>query len=641
MPEVISITIDGTKQEDMMRDLVEVVVDTNLFLPAMFTVIVNDEMDVREGKLKYTDSDTFKVGAEVKIAIRSDEIPGESGVVEETLIIGEITAIEPSFQSSGRPLLCVRGYDRLHHLARGKKTRTYGDANPQGSGIGEEQIINTIVQDTAAITGSKVDTSGLGNLKYNYVMQYNQTDLEFLWSRARMLGYQVYVEDKILCFQKADANRGEGSQPAKLMWGMNLTSFEPRLTTARQVNKALVTGWDPATKKGVTGTETSDDSQTVPDVGWEKKGSDMAKEAFGQEAEEVLVHHPVRTVDEAKVIAQARFAAAAGEFIQAEGVCRIGDPRLLAGRTVEIGGVGTRFSGKYYITEARHIWALDGYSVSFGVTGRTPYLLSYLLAPDDDHSHDVVQGVVTAKVTNLEDPEGLGRVQVMYPWLPKYKDADLSSSWARIAAPMAGKERGFLFLPEIDDEVLVCFEHGDVNYPYIVGVLWNGVDKPPQGTKSVLSDDKRKVNQRVLRSRSGHLIVLDDTDGEEQIIIQDKTGNNKIVINSKENSMTINVDQDLTIVAKGKTSIQSTGDMSLKSDGDISIECNNLDIKARSNAKVAADSGIDLNSSGQFNIKGAKVGINADGMAEIKSNGMLQVQSNAPVKIQGTPIMLN
>ena len=99
---------------------------------------------------------------------------------------------------------------------------------------------------------------------------------------------------------------------------------------------------------------------------------------------------------------------------------------------------------------------------------------------------------------------------------------------------MAGKERGFFFMPEVDDEVLVAFDHGDVNFPYVVGVLWNNTDKPPKGTKeSVFDSNKKVVNERVIRSRSGHLIVLDDTQGEERIVIQDKTGKNSIIINSK------------------------------------------------------------------------------------------------------------
>jgi uncharacterized protein involved in type VI secretion and phage assembly len=621
------------------------VVDTNLHLPAMFSVTVEDHIDRHTGKLQYADTDDiFKVGAEVKIEIETEEIPDEPQPVKATLIIGEITAIEPIF-SWARPMLRIRGYDRSHRLTRGKKTRTYGDANPTGQGIQDDKIVQTIVQDTDQITAQDIDTSGFSSVKYPYVMQYNKSDLEFLWSRARLLGYQVYVDDKKLYFQKADAHRGaESDKPATLRWGHNLGRFEPRLTLMHQVDQAVVKGWDPATKQALEGTSSSDTSKAIPNIGLGKKGSGLAKEVLKDPADETVLDYPVLTVDQAKAMAAARFAQAEGEFIQAEGECRYGDPRLIAGRDVTIEDVGERFGGDYYVTEARHVYARGDYRVTFSVTGRTPNTLSYLLLGDNGRANDQdrIYGVVTAKVVSLEDPEELGRVQLMFPWLPKYKDADLSSNWARVAAPMAGAERGFFYLPEIDDEVLVAFEHGDVSYPYIVGALWHNKDKPPKGTKdTVLSSDKKKVDQRVLRSRSGHLIVLDDTEGEEQIVIQDKTGNNKIVIDSKENTMTINVEKDLTIVAKGPTTIESQDVITLKTTKDINIECRNFNVAAKQDAKVEATKNLDLKGTAQLNLQGAQASMSGDVMAEVKSNTAVQIQSSAAVIVKGNPIMLN
>ncbi|MCG3211086.1 MAG: hypothetical protein FOGNACKC_04723 [Anaerolineae bacterium] len=618
--EKIIITINGKKLKGL-NDLIEVLVDTNVHLPNMFSILISDEPNPTTGRLTYTDSDdTFKLGAEVKIEIETNDIPGEHMPVKSTLIIGEITALEPAFTDTGLELLQIRGYDRSHRLNRGKKTRTFGDANPKGAGTTEEKIINTIVQETEGITGKKVDASGLVNLKYPYVLQMNQTDLEFLWARAELIGYQVYVEDKTLYFQKADAHRGSiAEKPAPLRWPDNLLSFHPRLTLAKQVNQAVVTGWDPSAKKQVESKSSSDKSKTTPSIGPNKTGSQVAKSALKGSAEDTLVAQPGLTIDQAKAMAAARFAAAESEFIQADGVVRDGDPRLIAGRVVKIEGVGRRFSGNYYITEARHIYSKGLYRVTFSVSGRAPYTASRLLSSANGSSANQIQGVVTAKVISLEDPEQLGRVQVMYPWLPKYKGADLASNWARLASPMAGKDRGLYYLPEVDDEVLVAFEHGDPNFPYIVGMLWNQKDKPPTGTAQIVAKDKKKVNQRVLCSRSGHKIILDDTDGKEQIIIQDKTEKNKIVIDSKKNSMTINVEKDLTIVANGNASIESTGELSLKSKKDVSIECAKLTIKASGAAKV----------------EGAQMEIKGTAMVNV-SNG-----SGAKVALSGPTVNLN
>ena len=153
--------------------------------------------------------------------------------------------------------------------------------------------------------------------------------------------------------------------------------------------------------------------------------------------------------------------------------------------------------------------------------------------------------MVIGIVTNNADPEGLGRVKVTFPWLC---DTD-ESAWARLVSPMAGAGCGFFALPEIGDEVLIGFEHGDIHRPFVLGALWNGQDKPPVETSEAVGTGG-KVNKRVLRSRSGHSISLNDTAGGEEIMIIDKTGDNKIIINSAENSMQIKAKGDLTIEAQ-------------------------------------------------------------------------------------------
>ncbi len=119
-------------------------------------------------------------------------------------------------------------------------------------------------------------------------------------------------------------------------------------------------------------------------------------------------------------------------------------------------------------------------------------------------------GVVIGLVINTNDPEGEGRVQLEFPWMP----GSLHSSWAPIAAPMAGPSRGQFYSPEVGDEALVAFEHGDFDHPFVVGFLWNGVDQPPES-------DRKK---RVIVSVSGHRITLDDSPGAEKIEIKSSSG---------------------------------------------------------------------------------------------------------------------
>ena len=171
--------------------------------------------------------------------------------------------------------------------------------------------------------------------------------------------------------------------------------------------------------------------------------------------------------------------------------------------------------------------------------------LSDLLVDEDARAalSSRIAGVVVAVVTNSKDPEGLARVKVRFPWL---SDAD-ESPWARVACLMAGASRGTYFLPEVDDEVLVAFEQGDVRLPYVVGALWNGKDLPPAKNE----DGKNDV--RMIKSRSGHVVRLDDKDGGERIEIIDKTGKNKIVIDTAGNTIAISSDKDITLSAANGT----------------------------------------------------------------------------------------
>ena len=194
-------------------------------------------------------------------------------------------------------------------------------------------------------------------------------------------------------------------------------------------------------------------------------------------------------------------------------------------------------------------------------------------------------GVVVGLVTNNKDPEGLGRVKVKFPWL---SDAD-ESDWARVAAPMAGNDRGAYFLPEVDDEVLVAFEHGDARSPYVVGALWNGKDAPPA------KNDDGKNNLRLIKSRSGHTIKLNDEDGKETIEILDKTKRNSIVIDTSENTITITSEKDITLSA---------------SKGAIKLDAQKIELKSSADTKIEAGDKMDVKSGATMTIKGATVNIN-------------------------------
>jgi uncharacterized protein involved in type VI secretion and phage assembly len=207
-----------------------------------------------------------------------------------------------------------------------------------------------------------------------------------------------------------------------------------------------------------------------------------------------------------------------------------------------------------------------------------------------------VYGVVVGIVTNNQDPEQMGRAKVNFPWL----DSNDESYWARIATFMGGKERGAYFLPEIGDEVLVSFEHGDVHQPYILGSLWNGQDKPPE------TNSDGKNNKRIIKSRSGHKIILDDTQGNEKveiltnaghaIVLDDSSGNEKIEIKDKTGNNSISIDS-------------AQNSLSIKSQMKISIEAQMIEIKGQMKIGIEAQM-IEIKAGATLNLQGGLVKIN-------------------------------
>jgi uncharacterized protein involved in type VI secretion and phage assembly len=202
-----------------------------------------------------------------------------------------------------------------------------------------------------------------------------------------------------------------------------------------------------------------------------------------------------------------------------------------------------------------------------------------------DEGRSRINGVVIGIVTNNKDDDGLGRVKVKFPWLSDTDD----SFWARVATPMAGSGRGAYFLPELDEEVLVAFEQGDVRFPYVIGSLWNGKDKAPANN----ADGENNV--RLIKSRSGHLIKLNDKAGKETVEIIDASGKNSIVIDTAKNTITITSAQDIVLAA---------------AKGTIKLRAQKIDMQATAEAKIVAKSGMDVTTSGVMNINGSTVNIN-------------------------------
>jgi uncharacterized protein involved in type VI secretion and phage assembly len=169
-------------------------------------------------------------------------------------------------------------------------------------------------------------------------------------------------------------------------------------------------------------------------------------------------------------------------------------------------------------------------------------------------------GVYPALVDDIKDPDGQGRVKITLPWAPDTAGGRYEA-WARLATLMGGDNRGSWFIPDVGDEVLVAFEGGDPRRPYVVGGLWNGSDKPPESM-----DGGGRNNRKVLRSRNGVKLTMDDADGQEQLIVE-TPGGQKItlkdgpgtveIVDSNGNSIKLET-SGITITAAAKVTVNAS-----------------------------------------------------------------------------------
>ncbi|WP_238652820.1 phage baseplate assembly protein V [Paenibacillus piscarius] len=205
---------------------------------------------------------------------------------------------------------------------------------------------------------------------------------------------------------------------------------------------------------------------------------------------------------------------------------------------------------------------------------------------------------------NHADQPGPGRVKVKIPLMGMQE-----SNWARMASWMAGKGRGAFCLPEVEDEVLVAFENGDVNRPYVIGSLWNGKDVPPETNKDGKNNirlfksrsghvlqfaDTQGEESITLTSAKGHVIRLDDKGGAEQIRITDKSGKNRIILDTKANKVTVSSGAELEITAGGK----------------LSLSAKSIEMKSASGTLIESKAGMDIKAAASMKLKGAAIDLN-------------------------------
>jgi phage protein D len=469
---------------ELMKDLMQITIEESLHLPAMFTLVVHNSYLPTNDKAEYQPwrhEKLFEIGKKVRlgfIASTTQDINFQEDK-RAYLIEGEITAIEVHFNNKSEAPIIVRGYDASHRLHRGRQNRSFLNNT-------DSDIVRKVAQEVGIQLG-RIDESGQ---VYEYVFQENQTNMEFLRERAARIGFELFIEDGKINFRKPEAQ-----EAVELKWLDEISSFSTRVTSAEQVSAVEVRSWDYTQKKLITSTAKSE--KVVTDTG-NKKGSNSSSQFnISTPPKMTVVDKPVFSAKEAEVMAQSLCDELGGEFVYADAKAE-GNPKIRPGRFVTLQNMGERFSGKYYITETRHFYSQRVYTTEFSVRGLRAGNLFSLVS----HKTRLQPGetFLVGIVTNNQDPKGLGRVKVKFPTLTEEHE----SYWARIVGVGAGGSRGFYCLPEINDEVLVGFEHGDIHRPYIIGGVWNGKDSTPENVRNTVQGGK--VRLRTIKTRTGHTI---------------------------------------------------------------------------------------------------------------------------------------
>jgi phage protein D len=575
---------------ELAPDLASILVEDNLNLPDLVVVRLRDP---HRTAIKAASA---RVGAPLSVSVVG---PGSATPVP--LVDAEITAVEAEIDSTGTYTI-IRGFDPAHRLFRGRHTETY-----------QQVTSSDVARKVASRAGLPTGTIDPSSTVHTHLSQGGVSDWQFLSALAREIGYEVAVRKGKLDFRKPvdaagappptpDASGSVDPGPLVLQQGSNLLRLRATVTSAEQVSTVEVRGWDVATKKALVGTTpartTSAELPATTPV-------DLAK-AVGDRTY-VATDVPYGTQAEVDAAAHALAEQIAGAFAEMEGQAR-GDPRIRAGAAVSVDSLGEPFDGRYVVTTSRHVWTpAGGYVTHFSVTGRQERSLYGLASGGTGLAGPrSAPGVVVGQVSDVRDPQHLGRVAVRFPWLSD----DYVSDWARTVQPGAGKDRGAQILPEVGDEVLVAFEQGDFRRPYVLGGLYNGVDGPKSGGGDLV-DGSGAVGRRTFVSRTGHRIDLHDANG----------GKDGIALASGDGKLTLTLDASGTTVkvhSEGTVTIESTRGVTIDAgNGNVSISGQQVDIKASAGLTLDGGPQTSVKSSGQMTIDGG-------GMTTVKG-GMVRI----------------
>jgi phage protein D len=316
----VDVLIDGTEASD--DHFQSYVVDCDMYQPHMAAIVLANQGDVYSSKA---------IGASIEIKVGNNKT---------SIFKGELVGLEPVYKGGEKTVILLRAMNKLHRLLRKRKSRTFTDKTDQ-------QILNQVVGDAGLTLEWKHEAS----IQYKHVYQHNQTDLEFLRTRAARMGCHVWCVDTTVYVKQPDLQSGEIAtlnvdQEADAI----LHRLAPRLNSAAVINKVTVKGWNPETKELITGDASVQGSKLGSQTSVAGSGTLGNEETF-------TVDHPIWSAEEAKALAKARLQDASLTYITGEAEVA-GNPVFEVGKVVKVVANATNkadpFNGKYYLMGVTH-----------------------------------------------------------------------------------------------------------------------------------------------------------------------------------------------------------------------------------------------------------------------------------------------
>jgi phage protein D/phage baseplate assembly protein gpV len=509
-----------TMAADLTSQVISVTYESSLDTADMFAIVLRNHDN------QFTDMPLFNPGANVELYMGyGDDLA--------PMMLGEITSVSPKFPESGAPTIAISGYDKSYKMRHNEpipREFRYMTDSMIVAQIALENLLIPVVDPSPWFHIHKTQTG---------------KDFAFLKDLATENLFDIYVYWDKLYFQFP-----RQTEAIVLEWGQSLKSFSPRLSTATMAGLQIIRGYNEALAQAVIGIATG-----------ALLNLDDIVERLGPQAIEMLATLGRRLIHKQSITSPIDAIGFAKSLLQelidglyeGTGSC-IGIPELRAGRFIRIAGVGKRFSGNYRLRKVTHTIDDDGYSTDFEISqGSGSSILSFIRNVTDvelnspSNRAEKFYGVAIAEVTQAPQisPEPdlaskLGaRVKVKFPWLSDSNE----SSWARVLTPSAGGDRGIYFMPEPGDHVIVAFQDGELSMPIVLGSVWDGPMHPP------VYPPLPPNAVRMIKSKSGHSITMDDTTGLEKMTIHHKSGS-EIAMDNLGN-ISVNANMDLSLKANG------------------------------------------------------------------------------------------